>query len=95
MDWGKRQAGFLLKVLDQHWLGPKRQVLVGDSIAIAGYFGAGLLTCGDLIGVNYEQYPNISRCLSKVQALPSRGAVNDVHNGFAGSLKERQFVTVG
>ncbi|MBI3992515.1 MAG: glutathione S-transferase family protein [Candidatus Lambdaproteobacteria bacterium] len=94
VDWGKGQAGFLLDVLDKHWLGPRRNFVAGDKMTIADFFGAGLLTCGDLIGVNYKHYPNTSRWLSRMQALPSWGAVNDVHNGFAESLKAKQFVTI-
>ena len=94
VDWGKTQSESWLGVMNQHWLGKGNKYLTGNQMTIADYFGAGLLTCGDLIGVNYAKYPNIDKWLGTMRALPTWNTVNDVHNGFAGSLKGKSFVTI-
>lgn len=94
VEWGRTQAEGVLGILNDHVLGSGNAYLCGSDMTIADYFGAGLLTCGDLIGVNYAKYANVNTWLGKMRALPSWGAVNDVHDGFAASLKEKTFVTI-
>ena len=49
IEWGKEQSKKWLQVLNDHWIGPKNQYLTGNTITIADYFGAGLVTLGELI----------------------------------------------
>ena len=60
-----------LKLLNDHWIGPKNQYLCGDQITIADYFGAGLVTLGELIGCDFSPYPNVQRWLDNMKKLPS------------------------
>ena len=49
VEWGKEQSKRWLQVLNDHWIGPNNQYLTGNTITIADYFGAGLVTLGELI----------------------------------------------
>src|SRR5262245_13610693 len=49
LAWGKEKAQGWLKVLDQNLIGPKKAYLMGDSITVADYLGAGMIGLGELI----------------------------------------------
>jgi glutathione S-transferase len=83
-----------LKVLDDHWIGPDRPYLCGDRITIADYFGAGLVTLGELIGCDFSPYPNVARWLDNMKKLASWPKVNEVFYGFKQSLADKPFVRV-
>lgn len=88
--WGKDKTKTWLGVLDTHYLG-KTKYVAGDHVTIADYFGACILTAGELIGCTFEGCPNIQRWLGEMKQLPSWPAVNEVLYGFAGSLKGQRF----
>src|SRR4029079_8504507 len=50
IDWGQQGARRWLQILNDHWIGPHNAWLCGDEITIADYFGAGIVSIGDLIG---------------------------------------------
>lgn len=90
--WGKDKAKNWFGILDKHFIGD-RPYLCGD-ISIADYFGACIVTAGELIGCKYEGYPNVQRWLGNMKKLGSWNSVNAVMYGFAGSMKDKQFETV-
>jgi glutathione S-transferase len=94
INWGKDLSQKWLKVLNDHIIGPKNNYLVGNSISIADYFGAGLLTSGELIGCDFGKYPNINRWLNNVKKQPSWSKVNETFYGLGESLKGQPFVTI-
>ena len=94
LEWGKEQSKRWLQVLNDHYIGPKNQYLTGDSITIADYFGAALVTLGELIGCDLAAYPNITRWLNNMKKLKSWPQVNEVFDGFKAQLKGQQFVTL-
>ena len=49
IEIGQQNAKRWLKILNDHWIGPKNQYLCGDQITIADYFGAALVTLGEVI----------------------------------------------
>ena len=81
-----------LQLLDDHWIGPQRQYLCGDEITIADYFGACLVSIGDLIGCNLAAYPNVQRWLSNMNELKNWGKVNETFTGFAAGNRGKEFV---
>ena len=93
LNWGKEKAERWLGLLDQHMIGSKK-FLAGDEITIADYFGAQVLSAGDLIGANLAKYPNIDRYMKSMRALPSWKKTNEVIDGFAASLKDKPFTTI-
>ena len=94
VNWGKEKTEHWLGILDTSIIGSHKYIC-GDEISIADYFAAEVLSCGDLIGVSFAKWPNVDRWMKSMRALPSWATVNEVVNGFAGSLKGKQFVTLG
>ena len=91
--WGKDKAKAWLEVLDKNLLG-QNDYVANNRISIADYFGACLVTAGELIGCTYDSYPNIQRWLGRMKMLQSWAKVNAAMYGFAGSLREMNFQKV-
>jgi glutathione S-transferase len=88
--WGKDKAKMWFGILDKNIIG-KNQYTCGNDISIADYFGACIVTAGELIGCKYEGLPNVNRWLDNMKKLGSWAKVNEVMHGFAGSLKGQSF----
>jgi len=93
VEWGRDKSEQWLKVLNDNVIG-KNKYLCGDQITIADYFGAEILSAGDLIGVSFKRYPNVDRWMSTMRALPSWKKVHETIDGFAASMKDKKFVTI-
>src|ERR1700674_3964423 len=94
VEWGKENSKRWLKVLNDHWLGPNRKYLCGDQLTIADYSGAGLVTLGEVIKVDFSAYPNVKRWLDHMKKLPSWPKVNEAFDGLVAAMKDKQFVTL-
>jgi glutathione S-transferase len=94
LEMGKAHAKRWLKVLDEYWIGPDKNYLCGDRITIADYFGACLVTIGNIIRVDFSAYPNIARWLATMEKLPSWPKVNEAFYGLVAAVKEQRFVTL-
>lgn len=94
LSWGKEKSEQWLQILDKHIIG-NNKYLCGNEITVADHLGAGIITCGDLIGASFSKFANVDRWVKTMRALPSWNKVNEVLNGFAGSMKEKKFVTIG
>jgi glutathione S-transferase len=94
INWGKELSKKWLKVLNEHIIGPDRKFLVGDQLTLADYFGAGLLTSGELIGCDFTGYPNVQRWLDNVKKSTHWDKVNEVFYSVRESVKSMPFVTV-
>jgi glutathione S-transferase len=92
--WGKERAKRWLQVLNDYWLGPNKQYLCGDNITIADYFGASLLTLGEVIRCDFSAYPNIQRWLANMKRLPSWPKVNEALYGYAEAVKGQKFEAI-
>jgi len=92
--WGQEGSKKWLQLLNDHWIGPKNQYLCGDEITIADYFGACLVSIGDLIDCKMATYPNVQRWLTNVKELKHWGKVNEVFSGFVAGNKGKEFVRV-
>jgi len=88
--WGKEKAKTWFSVLDKHYIGSNAYV-AGDQITIADYFGACIVSAGELIGCTFEGYPNVQRWLGTMKQLASWPKINEVMYGFAGSMKGKAF----
>lgn len=93
LEWARDRAQSWLKILNDDIIGDRRY-LVGDSITIADYFGVCLLTLGEITRCDWSKYPNVKRWVDTMKQLPSWNKVNEVLYGYAGSVKDQQFVTV-
>ncbi len=94
LEWSKERARNWLGILDRHWIGPKNQYLCGNDITIADYLGAGFVSLGEIIRIDFGKYPNIKRWLDNMKKLKSWPKVNEVFYGFAGAVKDQPFVTL-
>jgi glutathione S-transferase len=92
--WGRDRAQGWLQILNDYWLGPKKNYLCGDQITIADYFGVCLLTLGEIVRCDFSKFPNIERWLANMKKLSSWPAVNEALYGFAGMVKDQPFVAV-
>jgi glutathione S-transferase len=93
LDWSKERAQGWLQLLNDHWIG-KNQYLCGNQITIADYLGAGFVTLGEIIRVDFAKYPNIRRWLDNMKKLKSWPKVNEVFDGFAASVKDQKFAVL-
>ena len=91
--WGKEKTKTWLGVLDQNIIG-SHQYAAGDTITIADYFGACIVTAGEIVGCKFDGYPNVQRWLGNVKKLGSWASVNEVMYGFAASVKDKKFENV-
>ena len=94
IEWGKKNSETWLKVLNDFFIGPKKQYLCGDQITVADYFGIGVMTVGEVIHCGYSAYPNIERWVNNMKKLKSWPKVYEVFNGFVNSVKDQQFVAI-
>lgn len=92
--WGKQKTQTWLKILDQHLLGPDKAYLCGDKITIADYLGIEMIAVGSLIRCDFSAYPNIQRWVKNMKALKTWPKVHEVIDGFAASMKDKQFVAL-
>jgi len=94
IEWGKQKAMNWLKILDKRLIGQDKIYLCGDSITLADYQGAEIISLGDLIRCQYQDYPNISRWMNTMRNLPSWGSVNAAAEDLAASLNEQPFIAI-
>jgi glutathione S-transferase len=92
--WGQQSAKNWLQIFNDHWIGPNKQYLCGSELTIGDYFGAGIVSIGELIGCDFSVYPNIKRWLENMKKLKSWNQVNEVFNGFVAANKDKEFVRV-
>lgn len=92
--WGKQKTEHWLGILDKNILGSSRKFLCGDKITLADYVGAEMVAMGDLVGCQYKNYPNVCRWLGTMKALKNWNKVHETSQGFATSLKGKEFVAI-
>jgi glutathione S-transferase len=92
--WGKEGAKKWLQLLNDYWIGPKNQYLCGNEITIADYFGACMVTIGELVNCDLSAYPNVQRWIANMKKLKSWDAVNEVFSGFVAGNKAKEFVRI-
>jgi glutathione S-transferase len=91
IEVGQQNARRWLKILDDHWIGPSKPYLCGNEITIADYFGAGIVTLGEVIRCDFSAYPNIRRWLANMKKLPSWPSVNEAFYGLVEAVKAQPF----
>ena len=91
LEFGKENAKRWLQLLNDHWIGPKNNYLCGKELTIADYFGAGIVTLGELIGCDFAPYPNIQRWVSNMKKLPSWSSGNKEFYDLREMIKAQSF----
>ena len=80
------RAAARLEVLDRHMIGD-RAFVAGETISIADYFGASLVTMGDMIGYDLSPYPNVRRWLATMAARPGWDEANAAFHGWRSAVR--------
>ena len=94
VEWAANNAKVWLGLLNDYWIGPRTNYLVGNQLSIADYLGAGLVSLGEIIRIDFGKYPNVKRWLDTMKKQPSWGEVNQAFYGFAEAVKGMQFQTI-
>ena len=90
--WGQARVHAGLGYLDS--VLANRAYLAGDRRTIADYFGAGLLSAGELIRVDLAGFPHLQRWYASMRSLPSWPKVSETLEGFKAMLKDTPFVSI-
>jgi len=92
LAWSRAKVKHWLEILDRHLLGSKTRFVCGDSLALADFMGACYVTLGDVIRLDYSPYPNITRWLADMKALPYWNNTQEVfYQHFVGAFKDKTF----
>jgi glutathione S-transferase len=94
VEWGAENAKKWLQLLNDYWIGPNKQYLCGNTVTIADYFGAGLVTLGEVIRVDFSKYPNVKRWLDNAKKLPSWDKTNVEFYGLVDAVKAQPFQAI-
>lgn len=94
LKWAQEKSRNWLRILNDHMIGPDRSWLCGDDITLADYFGAPMISIGEVIGCDFAKYPNVQRWMTGVKALPNWQKVNEAFEGLKGAFAGQTFETV-
>ncbi len=94
LEFGQQNSRRWLQLLNDYWIGPNKPYLRGNEITIADYFGAGIVTLGEVIRCDFSAYPNIRRWLANMKTLPNWNTINEAFYGLVEAVKAQPFQTV-
>ena len=94
LEWGREKEKFWLGALDRQLLGGGKKFLCGDELSLADYFGAGILSIGEVTHCGFAQYPNVQRWYAAMKARANWAKAIEAFNGMVAAYKEASFVTV-
>ncbi len=92
VEWGRQRTGHWLGILDRHVIGPDARHLCLGRPTIADFLGAGLTTLADVIRFDFSPYPNVTRWLDGMRALPSWRSVNAGFQAMVDDCADRVFL---
>jgi glutathione S-transferase len=78
ISWAQEKSRNWLRILDQDLIGQQNNFVCGNQITIADYLGSGIISLGDIIRLDFADYPNIRRWLSGMKARPSWAATHGI-----------------
>jgi len=85
VEWGYEKSKSWLSVLDRHFLSRGRW-LVGDELTIADFFGASIVSLGELVAFDLDAYPNVRRWYEAVTKHPSWVRINAPFVAFVSAM---------
>lgn len=92
VSWGQARCRASLTYLDS--VLANRAWLAGDQRTIADFFGAGLLSAGELIRVDLAGFPHLQRWYASMRSLPSWPKVSEALEAYKAMLKDMPFVSI-
>jgi glutathione S-transferase len=93
LEWGQKECKRWFKVLNDRMIGSSKY-LCGEQISIADYFGAAILSAGDIARIDVSHYANVDRWMKTMRALPSWNKVMEATQGFAQMMASKPFVNL-
>jgi glutathione S-transferase len=93
LNKGQARSRKLLTVMNDAMLG-SHAYLCGDSLTIADYLAAGILSLGELTGCDFSAWPNVKRWYERMAAMPNWQSVNAPLYAWAQHTKGQQHVRV-
>jgi hypothetical protein len=94
IEWAQSKTKAWLAILNTNLIGDKNAYLCGDQITLCDYFGIELVLIGELVGSEYEAYPNIKRWMNNMKQLKNWTQVHAAFDGFAASLKGKTLIRI-
>lgn len=83
-----------LEILDKCYLG-ERDFVCGNSMTIADYLGTGMLTLGEVVHLDYAEWPNITRWLMRMKAAPNWAKTHEAfYAWFVAPYKDATFASL-
>jgi glutathione S-transferase len=89
MRFGAHASEKWLAVLDRHMLG-ERPFVCGETISLADYFGAAILSLGWIVAFDFSPYPKVEAWLERMSARPSWPIANAAFNGWISAVEAQQ-----
>lgn len=81
-----------LKVLDENLIGAENSYVCGPRLTIADFLGVCMITLGEVTRLDYSGYPNLTRWVATMKAVPYWESVNDgFYTYFVGAYKDTPF----
>ena len=65
--WGRDKARRWLKVLDECILGQDNRYVCGNEVSIADYLAIAHVTLGEIVRVDFTQWPNVDRWITRMK----------------------------
>jgi glutathione S-transferase len=90
---GQARSRKLLDVMNGAMLG-SHAYLCGDSLTIADYMAAGILSLGELTGCDFSPWPNVKRWYERMTTMPNWQSVNAPLYAWAQHTKGKDHVRV-
>ncbi|WP_199730830.1 glutathione S-transferase family protein [Luteimonas sp. 100069] len=94
LAWAKDKSEVWLRRLEDHWLAHGKPHLCASGLTIADYFGACVVTLGEVIGCEYTSYPRVQRWLEHMKALPNWESVNEAFDSLKNEYSTHEFVSI-
>ena len=92
LAWSRAKAKHWLEILERHLLSGKTRFVCGDTLTLADFMGACYVSLGDVIRIDYSAYPNITRWLADMKALPYWNNTQEgFYQHFVGAFKDKTF----
>ena len=88
----REKAKKWLKILDDHVIGPSNSFVCGGQLTLADFMGACYITLGEVIRLDHSSYPNLTRWLENLKALPYWAETNEAfYSHFVAPFKDSPF----
>jgi glutathione S-transferase len=85
LAWHHERAAQRLQVLNDHMIG--EGLWVAGTFSIADYFGASLVTIGEMVDFDLTPWPNVRRWLTAMEARPGWTTANAAFYGWRSAVR--------